>query len=121
MSTLSVQRIEDDVQPEYKKRSIWRDLPLDIWRDWHWQMRNRITSPEELNRVVSITPREQRTIERALDRFRFAVTPYFASLIDANDWPPREVYAVRSAQDLINNVTDSPWIGFGFSNTSRSG
>jgi lysine 2,3-aminomutase len=85
MSTLSFQRIEDNVHPEYKKRSIWRDLPLDAWRDWHWQARHRITSPEELARVMSITPREQRTIERALDRFRFAVTPYFASLIDAND------------------------------------
>jgi lysine 2,3-aminomutase len=76
---------ERDVQPEYKLRSVWRDLPLDTWQDWHWQMRNRITSPEELARVVSITPREQRTIERALDRFRFAIPPYYASLIDADD------------------------------------
>jgi lysine 2,3-aminomutase len=48
-------------------------------------MRNRITSAEELARVISITPAEQRTIERALDRFRFAVTPYYASLIDPGD------------------------------------
>ena len=55
------------------------------WSSWHWQMRNRITSPEELNRVVSITPREQRTIERALDRFRLNTTqsasPQTASIV----------------------------------------
>ncbi len=76
---------EGNVQLEHKMRSVWRDLPLDTWQDWHWQMRNRITSPEELARVISITPREQRTIERALDRFRFAIPPYYASLIDADD------------------------------------
>ena len=55
------------------------------WNDWHWQMRHRITTAEELARVVPMTPSEQRTIERALDRFRFAVPPYYASLIDPDD------------------------------------
>jgi lysine 2,3-aminomutase len=35
--------------------------------------------------VLPLTPTEQRTIERALERFRFAVTPYYASLMDADD------------------------------------
>ena len=68
-----------------KQRSIWHDVPDDKWNDWHWQMRNRVTTAEELSRFLPITPREQRTIERALDRFRFAVTPYYASLIDPDD------------------------------------
>jgi len=69
----------------HKQRSIWHDVPMEHWLDWHWQMRNRITTAEELARVISITPREQRTIERALARFRFAVPPYYASLIDSED------------------------------------
>ena len=69
----------------HKERSGWRDVPLEDWRDWHWQMRHRITSAEDLARIVPITPVEQRTIERALDRFRFALTPYYASLIDPRD------------------------------------
>jgi lysine 2,3-aminomutase len=72
-------------EPAYKQRSIWRDVPMATWRDWHWQMRHRITTAEELARVIPITPRQQRTIERALDRFRFAVPPYYASLIDPDD------------------------------------
>jgi len=58
---------------------------MDQWSDWNWQMQNRITSAEELARVVHITPREQRTIERALEKFRFAVPPYYASLIDPDN------------------------------------
>ena len=42
-------------------------------------------SAEELARIIHMTPREQRTIERALERFRFAVPPYYASLIDPNE------------------------------------
>lgn len=32
-----------------------------------------------------------------------------AEIIAANDWPPLEVYALRAAADLLNNVTDSEW------------
>ncbi len=74
-----------DDNPWYKERSIWRDVPMDQWNDWHWQMRNRISTAEDLAQVVPINPREQRTIERALEKFRFAVPPYFASLIDPDD------------------------------------
>ena len=30
-------------------------------------------------------------------------------LIDRNGWPPLELYALRAAVDLINDVADSPW------------
>jgi lysine 2,3-aminomutase len=102
MDTITVSRVESDVQPRYKKRSVWKDLPIETWRDWHWQMRNRITSPEELARVVSITPREQRTIERALDRFRFAIPPYYASLITPDDPDcPIRMQAVPGEGELL--------------------
>jgi lysine 2,3-aminomutase len=68
-----------------KENSIWSDVPPEQWNDWRWQMRNRITTAEEMARVIPITPSEQRTIERALERFRFAVPPYYASLIDPDN------------------------------------
>jgi lysine 2,3-aminomutase len=85
MQTVPADDRPGDEQPEYKQRSIWRDVPMAMWNDWRWQMRNRITSAEAMARVIPMTPREQRTIERALDRFRFAIPPYYASLIDPED------------------------------------
>ena len=38
-------------EPEYTQRSVWRDVPIQQGRDWHWQMRHRITSAEELATV----------------------------------------------------------------------
>jgi tetratricopeptide (TPR) repeat protein len=32
-----------------------------------------------------------------------------AEIIDRNGWPPLEVYALRAAADLANNVTESRW------------
>jgi lysine 2,3-aminomutase len=88
-------------QPSYKERSVWRDVPIEDWRDWRWQMRHRIRSAEELARVVPMSPREQRTIEQALGRFRFAVTPYYASLIDPEDPEcPIRLQAVPGAGEL---------------------
>ena len=72
-------------QKSPKDRSFWRDVPQEQWDNWHWQMRNRLTTAEELARFLPLTPRDQRIIERALERFRFAVTPYYASLIDPDD------------------------------------
>ncbi len=69
----------------HKDRSIWKDVPMVEWSDWHWQMHNRIRSAEKLAQVVAVTPHEQRIIEQALERFRFALTPYYASLIDPGD------------------------------------
>ena len=32
-----------------------------------------------------------------------------AEIVERNDWPPLEIYALRAAADLLNNVTDSRW------------
>jgi lysine 2,3-aminomutase len=84
MKTLSFQRAKDR-QLAYKNRSIWKDVPPEDWSDWKWQLRNRIRTIEEISRVLPVTPEQQREIKRALRRFRFAVTPYYMSLIDPED------------------------------------
>ena len=70
-----------------KERSIWRDVPLDQWNDWHWQMRNRITTAEEMARVVPMTPkRTNAPSNRALETLPFRRRhPNYASLIDPDD------------------------------------
>lgn len=32
-----------------------------------------------------------------------------AEIVDRNDWPPLQIYALRAAADLLNNVTASRW------------
>ncbi len=55
------------------------------WRDWTWQMRHRIRSAEELEGYVRPTADERHAIEQLAGRFRFVITPYYASLMDPDD------------------------------------
>jgi lysine 2,3-aminomutase len=69
----------------HKDSSPWAGVPLEDWRDWHWQMRNRISTVEELSAVLPLSPEERKGIQDGLERFRFAVTPYYASLMDPSN------------------------------------
>ena len=33
-------------------RGFWRDVPEKDWNDWHWQLKHRITSAEQLQRLM---------------------------------------------------------------------
>jgi lysine 2,3-aminomutase len=52
------------------------------WRDWRWQHRNALRSPDALGRLVRLTDAERRGLALTAGRFRLAITPYYASLID---------------------------------------
>ena len=55
------------------------------WNDWRWQLRNRITTVEGLREYLQLTPEEEQDIQVASESFRWAITPYYASLMDPQD------------------------------------
>jgi len=55
------------------------------WRDWTWQMRNRVRNANDLARWLPPTADEATAIEQLADRFHFVITPYYASLMDPAD------------------------------------
>ncbi len=58
--------------------------PAD-WRDWRWQMQQRVRDAEALGAWLRPTDDERRAIERLAERFHFVITPYYASLMDPDD------------------------------------
>ena len=69
----------------HKEASPWKDVPLEDWRDWNWQMRNRIDTAEALARILPLSEKEKTGITRGLELFKFAIPPYYASLINPAD------------------------------------
>jgi len=55
------------------------------WSDWRWQFKNRVTTLEELAKKLSIPPSEWEARAQVLRDFRMGITPYYLSLIDADD------------------------------------
>jgi lysine 2,3-aminomutase len=90
----------------------------ETWRSWTWQMQNRITSAEALARLIRPTEDETRAIARLAERFRFVITPYYASLMDPEDpgCPIRrqvvphmaELEDSRGLPDPLDEVAHSP-------------
>lgn len=107
---------------DYKKISIWKDVPEERWNDWHWQVSNRITTVDKLKKVLNLTSAEQNGIKNCLDTLRMAVTPYYATLMDYdNTRDPIRRQAVPTENELmfdrwdmvdpLDEDEDSPVVG----------
>lgn len=77
------------LEDEYLKR---KKLILDFfgaseddWRDWHWQMRNRISDVKTLAKLLPLTEEEAGHIDLVSKKFRWAVSPYYLSLMEPGD------------------------------------
>ncbi len=52
------------------------------WDDWHWQYKNCFSSVEELSEIISLSEEEKQIITEVGKHFRWAITPYYVSLMD---------------------------------------
>ena len=67
-------------------RGFWRNIPDSQWNDWHWQLKNRITTLDHLERLMpTLTPEESAGTALANHKLALAITPYFFNLIDPSD------------------------------------
>jgi lysine 2,3-aminomutase len=95
-----------------------RGIDPSDWADWGWQMRNRIRSAEALREWIDPTAEEEAAIRDLASRFRFVITPYYASLMNPTDpdCPMRKQVVPRPAElgdaagleDPLNEVEHSP-------------
>lgn len=103
----------------YKDIELWKNISQEEWNDWRWQVRNRITSVEELKKVVNLTEIEEKDIEETLKKFRMGITPYYASLMDKDnpECPVRKQaiptimethLGAADMEDPLHEDTDSP-------------
>jgi lysine 2,3-aminomutase len=70
--------------------------------DWRWQLRNRISSLEEIERVLTLTSEERAALGQAPQHFRVGITPYYFSLIDrAHPDCPVRMQVIPRAGELV--------------------
>lgn len=74
------------------------------WNDWRWQFRHRIRTPEELERLFSLSRDEKAALTVAGDRLPLSLTPYYAALIDPLDisQPLRKTVVPRLAEFALS-------------------
>ncbi len=55
------------------------------WRDWKWQLRNRVQSLEQLASAMDLPGQSLAPWRSVVGVYPFAITPYYWSLLDASD------------------------------------
>ena len=88
-------------------RGFWSNVPEADWNDFRWQLKNRITSLEQLRRLLpTLTPEEEAGTRLANTKLALAITPYFFNLIDPSDenCPIR-----RQVIPRIEETAAAPW------------
>src|SRR5688572_33455643 len=67
-------------------RGFWSDVPNSDWNDFRWQLKHRITTLEQLRRLLpTLSPEEEAGTRLANTKLALAITPYFFNLIDPSD------------------------------------
>ena len=84
------------------KNGLFANITERQWNDWHWQVANRATTIEDLDRFgLALTEDEREGMRVTLGRLRMAVTPYYLSLIDLSDpYDPIRKQAIPTDKEL---------------------
>src|SRR6266705_608549 len=88
-------------------RGFWSDVLEAQWNNWRWQLQHRITSLEQLQRLMpTLTPEEFAGTRLANTKLALGITPYFFNLIDAADenCPIR-----RQVVPRVEETRTAPW------------
>jgi len=63
-------------------RARWLGGTDEEWNDWRWQIGHALRTADQLADFLQCSAGQREEIRRLSKNFRFAVTPYYASLID---------------------------------------
>ena len=87
----------------YTGQGLWSHVPEESWKDWTWQLKNRITSLEQLEEMMDLTEDERAGCLNAKEKLALAITPHFFNLIDREDpnCPIRKQVIPRSGEMVV--------------------
>ena len=73
-----------DLARDFRKR-FFPEASAEDWNDWRWQLRKRIRTADDLNRVFKLSPDELDAVARHKGSLPVGITPYYASLFSHDD------------------------------------
>jgi lysine 2,3-aminomutase len=89
-------------------RGYWHNVSDSDWNDWKWQLKHRVTTVAQLERLMpTLTPEERAgAILAGESKLAMAITPYFFNLIDPSDenCPVR-----RQVIPRLEETSTAPW------------
>jgi lysine 2,3-aminomutase len=95
----------EDRDTWFEGQGLWQHIPSSDWQNWIWQLKNRITSVEQLEQYMTLTADEKAGCLFASQKLSLAITPYFFNLIDRNDpdCPLRKQMIPRAGETQVSS------------------
>jgi lysine 2,3-aminomutase len=94
----------EDRSEWFDSQGLWQHVPQAEWKDWTWQLKNRLTTVEQLEQYMTLTPEEKAGCAFASHKLALAITPYFFNLIDRSspDCPIRRQVVPRIEETVVS-------------------
>lgn len=95
--------IEDYDRIKFRKKKIldYLNASKDDWDNYVWQLSNRFINPQDISNLINLDKDEMRNMSEVTKKYRFAVSPYYMSLVDPDkkDCPIRK-QSIPSIEEL---------------------
>ena len=86
---------------------FWPDVAPELWNDWKWQLKNRVTSLAQLEQHLELSDEERSGVLLSGDKLALAVTPHFFNLIPREKNPDDPIR--RQVIPRIEETWSSPY------------
>ena len=93
------------------RKKFYSSVTKTDWNDWHWQLRHRIQELDELAQMIELSDDERTAIASHKGPLPLAITPYYASLLEAKDPSQpvrRTVVPVNAEHCRTNGEAEDP-------------
>ncbi|MGL6107121.1 glutamate 2,3-aminomutase [Romboutsia sp.] len=115
--------IEKEEEIKLRKQKILGILggTEDDWNNYKWQLSNRVTDIDVLSKILKLTNKEIEQIRKVQNQFRWAISPYYLSLIDPEDiYDPIKLMSIPSYIELEDTEENLDPMGEEFTNPAGS-
>lgn len=82
---VSPRRISGNRQTRAFRKAFYPDVAEKDWTDWRWQLRHRLRSLEEIERILDLSDEERQALQLGAAMLPVGITPYYASLLSRTD------------------------------------
>lgn len=99
--------LEDVIQGRKKKILSILNGTEEDWNNYKWQLSNRITDVDTLSKILDLNEKEKQNINEVASQFRWAISPYYLSLIDPKDpYDPIKLLSIPMKVELNDDEND---------------
>ncbi len=91
------------------------------WNDYKWQLKNRIKDVETLSKIIKLSEEEKIQITEITGKYRWAISPYYASLIDEEyKYDPIRLLSIPSIAEVVQGSGESDPMAEEYTNPAGS-